>query len=117
MPARTVTHLGIIGTPTGLLGPFDLTLTREGDGGSAWDLTGYSGATASAWRLTDRTVVATPGAVTIQTAASGIVRWTPVAANYTEPGTYEGRFYLTPSGGGDPQPSGLFRFVIAAGPA
>lgn len=110
---QRVTSLGEIGVAgQGVLRPFDLTLQRAG---AAWNLTGYTDPTIIIWDLRTRTALATPGTVTIEDAAAGTVRWTPGATVKTLSGTFEARIYATPSGGGDPEPSGLFRYTIAAG--
>lgn len=109
---QTVTDLGEVGVAgEGILRPFALTVQR---GGATWNLSAYTSPTIQVWDLATRTAV-TAGSVAIADAANGVVNWTPNAAVYAASGVYEGRIYAVPSGGGDPEPSGLFRFSIAAG--
>jgi hypothetical protein len=110
---QAIANLGEIGLAgTGTLRPFDLTLQR---GGTTWVLNGYTDPTIVAWRLETREALAAPGTVAVQDAAEGVVRWTPGADVAAESGTFEGRVLATPSGGGTPEPSGVFRWSIGAG--
>lgn len=109
MTLHTIPDLGTIGTVDGILRPLDIVLTRNG---AAWDLTGYTTPTAKVWVARTGTAIATPGTVTVVTASTGLIRWTPAAGVYAASGRYEARFLVTPGGGGDPEPSGLFRFTI-----
>lgn len=112
---QIVSHLGEIGaagaTPAGLT-PIDLPLLRDG---AAWNLTGYTNPAIDVWDQRTRAAIAAPGAVAIQQANPGIIRWTPTYANLAS-GQYEARIRVSPNGGATFEPSGLFRFTIGAGP-
>lgn len=112
---NVVADLGQLGTTGGILRPLDLTLQRDG---AVWNLTGYTAPVLRVRRLRTHTAVAPNGTVVVQTAASGIVRYTPGAADplFASSGSFEARVWLTPDGGGAPEPSGLFRFTIGDGP-
>ncbi len=107
---QTITNLGEIGDSDGaMLTPIDLVLQR---GGSIWNLTGYISPTIKVWDIRTRAEVASPGGVTIETPnTDGIVRWLPLAAAFIS-GQYEARVHVTT--GAKTEPSGLFRFSIAA---
>lgn len=107
---QQVASLGEIGTPDAILTPLDLPLLRDG---SAWDLTNYTNPRISIWDLRTKTAVASPGTISIQTAASGIVRYQPDPTNFTS-GVYEARVTVE-NAGGDDEHSGLFRFSLGAG--
>lgn len=105
----TIPDLGVIGTTDGILRPIDMTVTRNG---ATWDLTGYTDATVEIWETRTRAAVTAGTAAITSPETAGVVRWTPAAAVYAASGSYSGRILLTPGGGGDPEPSGRFRFEI-----
>ena len=109
-----VTFIGELGAVGGVIRPFDFTIERDG---AVWDLTAYSSVEWRIWDLRTKTIVVNSGALTIQTATSGIVRYTPAAADpfYANSGVFEARVWAQPATG-DPEPSALHRFRIGAGP-
>lgn len=114
MSPQQISDLGEIGatgpSPSGLT-PLDLPILRDG---ATWDMTGYSDETIDVWDLRTRSLIATPGAVSIQDpAADGIVRWTPNYAALAS-GVYEARIRISPDGGTTFEGSGVFRFSIGA---
>lgn len=112
--SQAVANLGEIGLAgTGTIRPFDLTLYR---GGAVWVLSGYTDLAIVCWRLETREQLTTPGTVTAQDAANGVVRWQPGASIHEASGVFEGRVTAIPPSGGAPEPSGLFRWSIGAGP-
>lgn len=112
---RTVVDLGEVGTVGGVLRPWDLTLRRDG---GVWDLTGYTALELRVWAYLTKTIIVINGTLALQTALSGIVRYTPGTADpiHANSGVFEARAWGTPGGAGDPEASGLFRFSIGAGP-
>ncbi len=115
MGLQTVADLGELGTVGGILRPLDLTLQRDG---AVWNLTGYTSPQLRIWDVRTHTVVAVTGTLAVQDAANGVVRYSPAVNDpiQAKAGTFEGRCWLNPAGGGDPEPSGLFRFTIGGGP-
>lgn len=115
MGVETVSDLGEIGTVGGILRPLVLTVERDGE---VWDLTGYTDPELRVWDLRTKTIVSLDGSATISDAESGEVTYTPGEGDaiHANSGVYEGRVWVTPSDGDDPEPSGLFRFRVAAGP-
>lgn len=109
-----VSSLGEIGAVGGVLRPYQFTVDRDG---AVWDLTGYTAAVLHVWELRTKATVAVGGSAVITSAAAGVVTYTPSVGDplHANSGQYEGRLWLT-SPGGDPEPSGMFRFSIAAGP-
>lgn len=111
---QTITSLGEIGaaggpTPSGLT-PLDLPILRDG---ATWNLTGYDSPAIDVWELRTRSAIVTPGAVQIQDATNGVIRWTPDYSQFPS-GIYEARIRVSPDGGGTYEASGLFRFSIGA---
>lgn len=112
---QLITHLGEIGaaSPLGaasILKPLDLPILRDD---ATWNLTGYSNPAIDVWELRTRAQIVTPGSVAIQDAPNGIIRWTPIAANFPS-GVYEARIRVSPDGGSTFEASGFFRFSIGA---
>ena len=109
-----VTHIGELGAVGGVIRPFDFTIERDG---AVWDLTGYASVEWRIWDVRTKTIVVLNGSLAIQTAASGLVRYTPGTSDplYANSGVFEGRVWADP-GTGDPEPSALHRFTIGAGP-
>lgn len=103
-----------IGAVGGMLRPWEIRLDKNG---VPWNLTGYTAAELRVWDLRTKATVAVGGVATITNPAAGEVTYTPSVSDplYASSGQYEGRLWLSlPTG--DPEPSGLFRFSIAAGP-
>lgn len=120
---QKITHLGELGTPGELVRPLIWPLNR--DDGTAWDLTGYTAPELRAWDILTRTAVAITGTVAIaQDDPTGTTtgepdRWyvsyAPAAGDFPQSGQYEARIYVRPADLGAKEPSGMFRFTIAAG--
>lgn len=107
---QTISDLGEIGVTGAILSPLDLPILRAG---AAWNLTGYSNPRIAVWNLRTRTAIATPGPVTIEAPETdGIIQWKPTAANFPS-GSYEARITVE-NAATDDEPSGVFRFSIAA---
>lgn len=108
------TNLGELGAAGGILSPIDLPLERTP--GTPWDLTGYS-VELRVWEIRTKQIININGTLAVQGDPTlGVVRYTagtndPIAQTS---GSYEARVWC--DAGGDPEPSGLFRFSIAAGP-
>lgn len=112
-----IVNLGEIGAVGGVLRPIELTLERND---AVWNLTDYDAAELRVWDLRTKTLVAINGTTAIVSPNSaGVVRYTPGTDDPIHAlgaDTYEARVWVSPSAGGDPEPSGLFRFTIGAGP-